>query len=127
MRSHKRGNTRLDLSPLDPSREPGRLDDIIRAAMVRIGRGEAPLPDMGPGRGDTIADLAGIGVRALIAASILAALAVGAGRTFAARAARGIPSYPVAQALGLPPTVAGWVEGGEAPTPSGLLSTMRGY
>ncbi len=102
---------RIDLSPLDPGRDPARLERMVQGVLARAG---APVPE------PFSASLVGRGRVAFLAAAAIAALAwvpALAGRGSSAPAADPASRDPVA-------TVAGWARDGAIPEGTDLYRVL---
>ncbi len=108
-----------DLRPLDPSRDPARWERLIaatsaRAALELARRRRARSPAF---------VLAGWARPGLAAAAVLALVSAGV-LALAPGAEAAQPR--VAEALGVPGTVADWVETGHAPSAAELAASLGG-
>lgn len=128
-------DTRLDLSPLDPDEDPAWRERLVGSVMSQVRTAPTPRARLGLSRADPVSDLLSLTRPALTAASIAAAAALiavalsargrdgHAGRAASAQDDR----FALAEAVGLPGPVAGWVEGGRAPSAGEVLAAVRGY
>jgi hypothetical protein len=114
-------NDRIDLTPLDPDRDPAWRRHLVQGVMARVA-GRAPARR----RYDTVDELLRIARPALLAASVIAVAAL-LGRRERHRSADIAPQFAVAEAMGLSGPLAGWVEQGRTPTAAEVLAALRGY
>jgi len=128
-------DTRLDLSPLDPDEDPAWRERVVRSVMSGLRATPVPRVEARIPRADGLAELLSLTRPALAAASLVAAAALIAVTVDArgrddgtGRAARGAGGrFALAEAVGLPGPLAGWVEGGRAPSAAEVLSAVGGY
>ena len=133
-------DSRLDLSPLDPSVDKAWNARVSDAIMVRVEQLAAgtPLAPMSSHVIDPIAELLSLARPALLAASVIATLALlQSGRHSRPRASSPAPTesrvrdaetqFPVASAVGLAGPWARWVEEGRSPSAGEVLAAARGY
>lgn len=128
-------DTRLDLSPLDPDEDPAWRERLVRSVMSQVRAASAPRAQVPVSRADLLFDLLSLARPALAAASLAAAAAlIAAGLGVRGRDGHAGPAasaqrdrFAIAEAVGLPGPVAGWVEGGRAPSAGEVLAAVRGY
>lgn len=130
---------RLDLSPLDPRRDPEwqrRLGTSVMARVEEIGSHPPPSRRVVEAH-DPVGDLLSLARPALIAASVIVTVCV-AGNALrlrdrapsspdAAYAPDAPRQFPLASAVGLEGPWARWVEEGHSPSASEVLAAARGY
>ena len=129
---------RLDLSPLDPERDPAWRERLVQAVMTPVRNSSRPGMELRPGpswnRADLLSDLVALTRPALGLAFAAAAVMIlvsgsvvhGADQPRTSESPR-VESYDIAEALGMPQALASWVEGGRTPSTGELLATLRGY
>lgn len=128
----------LDLTPLDPDRDPAWRERLVETVMTSVRHDTRVLRELHftPARMEEslLSDLLAFTRPALAAAFASAALIIAVSSVAASGSARReevqsprVGRYPVAEALGMPEALASWVEGGRAPSTGELLSTLGGY
>lgn len=111
---------RVDLSPLDPSRDPLAYERLVRRVMSAAGpelarRARASTP---------LALLAGWARPTLAAAAVIAVLALGA-LLATDRAGPRMETASVTEALGVPEPAAAWLSEGREPTAADLVLAVE--
>ena len=110
---------RVDLSPLDPSRDQVGYERLIRRILA------AAEPELArrAGQASPIALVAGWARPTLAAAAIIAVVALGALKTSERGQPR--PTESMVETLGVPAPAADWLEDGREPTASDLVLAME--
>ncbi len=109
-------NDRIDLTPVDPTHDASRFDDLVRSSMDRAA-GELAARRA---RVDTLAQLAKWRRPMLAAAVVIAVIA----STLMLLLRREVPvatTAGIAEAVGVPDQLADWLRSGEMPGAADLL------
>ena len=110
---------RIDLNPLDPGRDPDRIERIVGNVLSGIGAGEAPMTWTAP--------LARVWIPALLAAAAAAFLAFAVpGPTERSPSTTGYAD-PLAVSIGVPAPLAHWAATAEHPPAGEVLTAMEAY
>jgi hypothetical protein len=109
---------RIDLSSLDPGRDPDRIGRIVGAVRSGIAERELGQPWAAP--------LARVWIPALLAAAVAGVLAAAAPRIAGRGAAVG-GADPLAISLGVPVPLALWAAAEEPPTATDVLDVMESW
>lgn len=131
-------NNGIDLTPLDPDRDPAWREHLVRGVMTGVRSNARVLPDARPtpasSRRDTLSELLALTRPSLVItfAAAVMMIFVSSIRTSAVDRPRRsdaspVERYAVAEALGMPGAVASWVEGGRAPSAGEVLGVLGGY
>jgi hypothetical protein len=112
-------DARIDLSPLDPGRDPDRIERIVEGVLAGIATGEVSEP--------WIVALSRAWVPALVAAALAGLLALAVPRFTERRAPAGSSADPLAISIGVPPPFAGWAASEELPPTADVLSAIGAH
>ncbi len=111
---------RVDFNALDPTADPRRFDDTVRA--ITSGAASELV------RRRAVASVVGqivIWRRPLLMAATLTALVSGTALWHAHRSSQAAQTSGVVEALGVPAFMASWVRADETPTPAQLLVALE--
>ncbi|MGH7567305.1 MAG: hypothetical protein ACREK2_10790 [Gemmatimonadota bacterium] len=110
---------RIDLSPLDPARDPDRVERIMGAVRAGIAGSGSIEPWTAP--------LARAWIPALLAAAIAGLLAVSAPRSLEQPAPTAGTADPLAISIGVPAPIARWAASEEPPSAAEVLAAMEAH
>lgn len=112
---------RTDFGPLDPAADPRDFERRVRAIVARAG------PELARrrGRASPLAAVAALRRPFLAAAAALAVVTLSALAFLPPAGAQAVPDAGLAEALGVPGGLAGWVRSDATPSPAELLVSLR--
>jgi hypothetical protein len=116
---------RIDLSSLDPGRNPDRIERIVAAVRTGIEAGETSAAAAPPPTWTAQLDRAWI--PALLAAAVAAILALAVTRFAEQPPATILSADPLATSIGIPAPIARWAASAEYPPVEEVLTAMEFY